>query len=118
MHLAAYAECLRQVVQLVAVETEMAASNLQCVDSLVVRRWLQLSKYEAGIGFLNVEGIAIVRDDDVSLIEYLPKSFYELSVVGFVALVTGEIWQCFRIHTSLAEPLDRKREEIRFGFKR
>src|ERR1035437_8898918 len=70
MHqLFAEAEELAEVTKLVALKREMPTSYLQSVNCLVRLRRQQTIDDEASVGLANIKTIAVVRDQNVSLIE-------------------------------------------------
>ncbi len=69
----------------------MAPGNLERVDTLEWCRWLEAMVEKARITLLLVKGIAVVRDNNVGLIEQAP----EFAEHGLLAHVLLGMDKCF-----------------------
>ena len=73
---AATAEDATEVVEFITIELEELARNLQCIDGLEWRWSMELVGEEAGAGLLEIEGVPIVSDDDISRVKQQKKAFH------------------------------------------
>ncbi len=80
-------------VKLVGIQAELFPQDFKRVNG-AVRRWrFKLVIDKSGVGFFEVEGIAIVSDGYIAVTEELMKFFDEHPVMIEVLLVAGEIGQ-------------------------
>ena len=76
-------------VKLIAVQLEVLSQYLQSVNGTKRRRRFQLMVDKPGVGFFEIEGIAVVRNSDVAAGEELMKLLHEEPVVLEIMLVPG-----------------------------
>lgn len=67
---------------------------------------------ESRVRLLYIEAVAIVADQDISLVEYPPKGLTKRLVAFLVAGVPREVRQCVGLYALLVSPLDRKRKHV------
>ena len=92
----AYAERVAQVVQLIAIKSEMFTGDLKGVYRFVRTRGLEAVLDKPGVALLDVEPVAIMRDYNIGLVKNLPEIDDEGLVVFFVARKGGIIGKGFR----------------------
>ncbi len=93
-------------VKLVAIQAELLPENLQRVDGSIRRWWLEVMIEKAGVGFFEVECVAIVCDGYVTGAKQLMELFNESSIlVEGLSTVTRVIRQSPYYDFLVAGPL-------------
>ena len=91
-------------IKLIGIQAELLPQDLEGVDGAVGRWRFKLMVNKSGVGFFEVEGIAIVSDGYIAVTEELMKFFDEHPVMIEVLLVAGEIGQRSDNHLTIASP--------------
>ena len=89
--LSPYAQESASGVKLIGIQAELFPQDFKRVDGSI-RRWrFKLVINKAGVGFFEVEGVAIVSNSDITRTEELMKFFDELPIILEVSSVSGEV---------------------------
>ncbi len=99
-----YAEESAGHIKLIGIQAELFPQDFKRVDS-TVRRWgLKLVVQKAGVGFFEIEGVAVVSDGYVTRTEELMEFFNKSPIVIEILFVAGEVGQCFNNDPLLVRP--------------
>ena len=91
-------------IQLVRIQAELFAEYFEGVDC-TVRRWgLELVVYKPGVGFLEIEGVAVMCDGNVTRAEQLVQLFYKHPVLVKGFFVSWKIRQGSHGDLTIASP--------------
>lgn len=93
-----------RVIKLVGIELEVFAQYLEGIDRPKWSRWFKLMVDKSGIGLLEVEGVAIMRDGNVAGANELVKLFDEELIVLEAFFVSREIWKRADDYLAFASP--------------
>ncbi len=86
-----YAKEATSGVKLVGIQAELFPKNLQSVDG-TIRRWrLKLVVNKSGVGFFEVESVAIVRDGYIATTEELVEFLNEEPVLIATLFISGVV---------------------------
>ncbi len=76
-----YSEKTAGGIQLIGIQAELFPQDFKRINGLV-RRWrFKLVVYKAGVGFFEIEGVAVVSDNYITRTEEVMQLFYERPVV-------------------------------------
>ena len=103
-YLAPYAKEATGGVKLVAIQAELLPKDLKGVHG-AIRRWgFKLVVNKSGVGFFEIEGVAIVRDGDIATAQELMKILNQESVVRQVLFISRVFWEGFDSDFTVALP--------------
>ena len=106
--LSPYAEETARGIKLIGIQAELLPQDLEGVDGAVGRWRFKLMVNKSGVGFFEVEAIAIVSDGYIATAEELMKILDQELVVREILLVTRVAWE--GLDRYLASPLPTIRE--------
>ena len=91
-------------VKLVAIQAELLPKDLKGVHG-AIRRWgFKLVVNKSGVGFFEIEGVAIVRDGDIATAQELMKILNQESVVRQVLFISRVFWERLDSDLTVALP--------------
>ena len=71
-YLPADAQISPQIIQAIAIHLEEFTRHLQGVEGLEWGRWGEFVEEKAGRCFFEIEGVSIMRDDNIRIVEQIP----------------------------------------------
>ena len=80
-------------IKLIRIELEVFPEDLESIDRPKRGRRFKLMIDKPGVGLLDVEGIAVMRDDNIRTAQELVKLFNEEVVVLEMFFIAWKIWQ-------------------------
>ena len=90
-----YAEEAARGVKLIGIQAELFPQDFKRVHG-AVRRWrFKLMVDKSGVGFFEIEGVAIMRDGDVATTQELMKILDQEAVVRQVLFISRVFWERF-----------------------
>ncbi len=95
-------------VKLIAIQAELLPQNLEGVDGAVGRWRFKLMVNKSGIGFFEIEAIAVVSNGDIATAEELMEVLDQEPVVGEVLFVTRIVWEGLDRYLATALPAVRE----------